>query len=648
MNRPCGRHHRNPSSHRRHDYAAELVSTATTRPSSRHGNARVRSSSVGSGSGSSGSDSARSRSVPVAGLDNAQELRGRSEARGNRRDAVRPWNVRQLAAFVGVFVAGLLAVLSATSLLVPPPNAISRLRPELVNIRAKPFPLADLAMVSERYASASDAISNPHRDLNVTLALDAPGLVRVNVASWLPKTTLYLGSGLPGNPSRKNGTRLPAERVPYIVDYLNITVTLEMLSTLWPVLLHAATDLLAAGLGREHPEYPSLRGPLFRLGQKNGRDFLAIAGRMWGRLDSKASSWPHEAEQSRMMAWLEGVSKTTAARAVAQNESTSSPSQLTIGSRAPTFQELLEYDGGRGPIHGTLSEHRVALGMNGGGPGAHGLCRDQDAHDLLRAVAESRCSGNHTTKLRHYLTSNADPTDYDSVAGLWDALCDVESFLSYVQALAEGVRDRVGAAVGERGGFSLCERIAGHFSKDGIVRRTDTLNQALHTFHSLRLGLRPQTWMLANMAAKMLRACELQDELRQHAKSLDGNQSAWWHLQWDDVLETADLAFVTFPPAQETITELRVAMDQIKARVNTLSGTWYMARAVDELKQVVLPGWIDRLGLNGLPLEPRQADTEFDYPYPPNSRMANSRRILKERKKGASNWRGESTGCQNE
>ncbi|KAK3294414.1 uncharacterized protein B0H64DRAFT_324781 [Chaetomium fimeti] len=456
---PYRRRHRNHNN-QRHDPAAGIADMVATHHSS---------SRPSHGSSNAGPSAP---SAAAAGLGSREKSRWRNEARGNHRDATGP--CRHFGCFLYAFTAALVAVFCVIFLLAPSPDAISRLRPETVSIRAKPFPVADLAMVSELYANASDSIENPHRDLNVTLALDAPGLVRVNVASWLPETTLYPGIGPPDDRSRKHGTRLPAEKAPFIVDYVNVTVTLEMLNTLWPVLLHAATDLLAAGLDREHPEYPLLRGPLFRLGQKNGRDFLTIARRM----------------------------------------------------------------------------------------------------------------------------------------------------------------DRVGAAVGERGGISLRERIAGHLSKDGIVRRTETLNRALHTFHSLRLGLRPQSWMLANMATKMLRACALQDELRQHARSLDGNQSAWWHLEWDDARETADLAFVTFPPVQDTIRELRVVMDQIKARRSTLSGTWYMGKAVDELKNAVLPGWIERLGLGGLPLEPWQADVEFDYPYPPNSRMANLSRILKEWKKG--------------
>lgn len=449
---------------------------------------------------------------------------------------------------------------------------------------------------------------------------------------------------------------MSAESAPFLVDSLNVTITLQMLDSLWPVLLHAATDLLAVGLGRGYPEYPSLRAPLFALRNWNGRKFLVIARRSWGSVHSRSTSWPLETQHTRMMAWFEGVAKVMAAKAAAQNESADSSSTLTIGSRVPTFQELLDYDGGRQqalpkllsslplspdalsqlrPIHGTLLKHSVALGMKGRGwgRGPHGLCRHDDADDMLRAIVEGRCSGNHTTKIRHYMTGDEDATDYSSVAGTWDALCDVESFLSYVQALAEGVRDRVEAAVAERGGMSLRERIASYFSKDGIERRMETFDHALHVFHSLRLGLRPQSWMLANMASKMLRACALQKELQEHVRSLDDAQSAWWHLEWDDARETSNLTFVTFPPVQDTVRELRVAMQRIEAWAKPNAGTWYMGKAIEALESVVLPGWIDRVGLGGLPLEPWEADAEFDYPFPPNSRMANLSRIRKARQK---------------
>jgi hypothetical protein len=139
--------------------------------------------------------------------------------------------------------------------------------------------------------------------------------------------------------------------------------------------------------------------------------------------------------------------------------------------------------------------------------------------------------------------------------------------------------------------------------------------------------------MLANMASKMLRACALQEELRQHVRALDEAQSAWWHLEWDDVRETANLTFVTFPPVQDTVRELRVAMQRIEAWAKPNAGTWYMGKAIAALESVVLPGWIDRVGLGGLPLEPWQADAEFDYPSPRNSRMANLSRTRKARQK---------------
>lgn len=46
-----------------------------------------------------------------------------------------------------------------------------------------------------------------------------------------------------------------------------------------------------------------------------------------------------------------------------------------------------------------------------------------------------------------------DRGDTEVLGGVWDAVCDANALLSGVQALAEGVRDRVRGTVAERGGF---------------------------------------------------------------------------------------------------------------------------------------------------------------------------------------------------
>ncbi|KAH6632221.1 hypothetical protein F5144DRAFT_245463 [Chaetomium tenue] len=657
---PRGRSRRHGSA-LRDDPVTEAAATAPIHSSSRRNHARFRPNSP---SPSDVGPSKRAVAAPAPELSSGQEPRGHNEAQGTDRHTIVPRNDRQLAGFVGVFPAAVLAilfaVLCASFLLAPAPDSISGLGPDKVAIKAAPSPADDLAMVSDLYANASTAINIPRHNLNITLALDAPGLIRINATSWLPETTLYFERNLSKDQIRREeGKRLPAEYAPFIVDFLNTTMTLEMANTLWPVAIHAATDLLAAGLGRQHPDYPALRAPLFRLREGNGRDILTDARRLWGVLRTQASSWPYRAQRDDLIGWLEAVARTTKSRTAAQNVSRSgNPPQLTIGAQVPTFQQLLERDGGRQQalskllagiglsedafsqlkeIHAALSRHRkdgaldIGVGMSTLYQTFPGLCWGQNARDLLHAVAESRCSGNYTSKKRRYPISPYGWGDYQALGGVWDAVCDTNALLSDVQALAEGVRDRVRAAVAERGGISLLERISGYISKHSIVRRMETLDRALHTLHSLRLGLRPQTWMLANMASNMLRACVLQDELRQRVRALQRSQSAWWDLEWDDARETVNLTVVTFPPANETARQLRAAMQRIIDRRDPLVGNWVTGSAATALEELVLPGWIDRLGLGGLPLEPRKADAEFDYP--PHARWANMSASLKPRSK---------------
>lgn len=52
--------------------------------------------------------------------------------------------------------------------------------------------------------------------------------------------------------------------------------------------------------------------------------------------------------------------------------------------------------------------------------------------------------------------------------------------------------------------------------------------------------------MLANLASNMLRACVLQDELRQRVRALHRSQSAWWDLEWDDAREIVNLTLLPF------------------------------------------------------------------------------------------------------
>lgn len=61
-------------------------------------------------------------------------------------------------------------------------------------------------------------------------------------------------------------------------------------------------------------------------------------------------------------------------------------------------------------------------------------------------------------------------------------------------------------------------------------------------------------------------------------------------------------------------------------------GNWVSWSAATALKELVLPGWIDRLALGGLPLEPWKADAKFDYPLA-NTRWGNISASLEARSK---------------
>ena len=77
---------------------------------------------------------------------------------------------------------------------------------------------------------------------------------------------------------------------------------------------------------------------------------------------------------------------------------------------------------------------------------------------------------------------------------------------------------------------------------------------------------------MAAMAARMRRACILQDELRDCLRSLYRHRSAWWHLEWDADRETASLTFVTLLAVEDTIAQLRQAMARLEARGEPLRG----------------------------------------------------------------------------
>jgi hypothetical protein len=425
-----------------------------------------------------------------------------------------------------------------------------------VAIKAGPSPLDQVAAVAEAFVNVTNDVYFPHRSpSDITLTLDAPGLALVNVASWLPGIWLARPWALAdGNKTRG----LAANKAPFVVDIANITVTLSMLDTLWPVLAYAATDLLVSGLGRQHPEYAPLREPLVALleGPASHRSPLYYANNTWDLWRSRVRGWPDDAYSTLLgipALSLESIAAARAGNPAAQSQSSNgTPSRLAIGSRVPTFEQLLEHNGGRQKtlrqmladltisndaaaqvreVKRALYASKYHLGgyqFQHSGAGMrreHDLCAADDLMDALAAAADGRCCDNEANRHRPPPISVNDYTDRHHLGALWIALCDAEAFLSAVGAMAEQVRSRVRAAVEERGGISRREFLAGYVM-DGIARRTATLDRALQVLHDLLPPLRLQRQMLAVMATRMRHACMLQDELRDRFRSLASDRKS--------------------------------------------------------------------------------------------------------------------------
>lgn len=62
---------------------------------------------------------------------------------------------------------------------------MTELDPEKVRIAAAPFPLADLVALAEAYARPGLYINFPQASSNITLHLETPGLLHVDLGSWL-------------------------------------------------------------------------------------------------------------------------------------------------------------------------------------------------------------------------------------------------------------------------------------------------------------------------------------------------------------------------------------------------------------------------------------------------------------------------------
>ena len=503
---------------------------------------------------------------------------------------------------------------------------ISDLDPDKIHIAASPFPLADLTTLVEAYAAASLHVTFPQASANITLGLEAPGMGQVNIRSWL--------SAAPRHPSfrdwaeRLDGTRkvpaVLAKDPSELVALANITLTARMMQDLWPRLVDESLNVLSLGLGRDHPEYAALVN-LLTPPPAPASSSLYHAESLWRNFHRSASEWPSQAAS-----WLEDLSSElrmweTLAVWGEQQE----PLPRVGPSRPPTLAQLLEYARAQPAMAGgrnqTLPQLLSGLWLSAGasiqlaefdlhltdqglglGKGARTEKRMCTAPDLLEAVAQGQCDNNKTSVITKPYPYRAAPgyssPDRYLLEALRDALCDAEDFLGPLAAGAEKARDRVKAAIEERGGISQLDSLASRFQGRSLVRRLAVLDRALEVFHVLYPALKLYRPMLAGAAAAMQRACLLQDALRERVHALRNNQSARWNLEWDADSDAAVLTFVVLPELQSTNRHILSAHARVEAGEDwRFRGFGATAVLSGILKDELASGWIQRLGLEGPP-----------------------------------------------
>jgi hypothetical protein len=513
---------------------------------------------------------------------------------------------------------------------------VSSLRPDDIEITADPFPITDFVTICDTYTNASLDLIFPHRTTNITLRLDAPGLARVKVASWLPKAWLKVWvEVMPIRGQFQQVRALKAEHAPLVVDAANITLTLELLERLWPELLHAATDLLALGLGRYHLNYRALRDGLVKP-QKREILSLVRARELWEGFRNRAWAWPYIGQGwlrgFRMGIWIEAGMLDSLRAAIrreagqpANNMSENTESgwgdvgPLMIGSsQPPGLQQLLrhavqQHAAQPNAPNQTLPELLASLQVSSNSTAQIRrmlflLARRDALHvddglgikdnwkgsvrKLLNRTAAGQCHDMACPISPLYMPYWADKgsscSSHDCIGGLSDALCVAEKFLSTLGAAAEKVKARVAE---ERGDISLLERLASYYYKDGIAARTRALDRALNAFHPLLSGLKLQRRILAGMSTRVLHLRAIQDRLRDRVRSTYGNQSAWWNLAWDADREAVALTFVTLPELEDTLAFLDATEERMAAEQKAL---WDLHDAIEMLlassKPRYLPG----------------------------------------------------------
>ncbi|KAH6845045.1 hypothetical protein B0I37DRAFT_174734 [Chaetomium sp. MPI-CAGE-AT-0009] len=506
---------------------------------------------------------------------------------------------------------------------------VSRLGPENIDIRASPSPLTDdFITISEAALEASLHLFLPGRTSNITFALDAPGLPRVDVASWLPAAK--------------------AKHAPLVAILANTTLTLELMEKLWPVLIHAANDLLVSGLPPAHPDYHKLNESLAKPPEPKLIS-LVRASRLWKEVYAMGLAWPTDARNflGRFALRIRSEAEKRTQKTKGREDGSNGARAPKIGSpKPPNPRELLEH-ARRHRIPGytlpryleslqpssdtsiQLDEMLVALttwptkflilmgfdNMDRDGPrkdwglwaGHGGLC---PIGERLRETSEGRCSNQRrdfkpTCTVPLKSLGGPECCGQDCITSLGDALCDAKEFLSSVAAAAERVR---AAVVEEHGAMSLFERLRNrYFYEDDVTARTRTLDRALAAFYPLYSALEMQRRLLAGVAARLQRVCLLQDALQDRVRSAMSDQSRWRDLEWDDSRRmVVVLTYVTLPEIQDTFALLSNASYRIGAQDPAV---WEgpLREAVKRLKTEASAGWIERLGLGDVQGKRRRA-----------------------------------------
>jgi hypothetical protein len=225
-----------------------------------------------------------------------------------------------------------------------------------------------------------------------------------------------------------------------------------------------------------------------------------------------------------------------------------------------------------------------------------GLCTDPG---FLAVVAQGRCRDNKLSVFVREPYLNAFNTDSERLRleMVTDAVCETAAFLRSLANAVVRVRERVQAAIDERGGISTFERLTSSFG-DGVVKRMAVVDGGLSALLPLVSSLDLQRQLVAGVARTMLQACRLQDDLRARVRSLGLGPSAPWRLEWDANSSTAVVTFVTFPEIDEVRLQIKAELARMNAERRR---GWYhfsvLRSITGQLEKEMSDGWLQRLGL---------------------------------------------------